>query len=257
MFDGAPTDPWPLALLGLRIAAVGLLYLFLATAFRALRADLRASSAPERARTGYARAATPVAAGRRSATVEAYPDRTYDEEYDGWEDDWDEEWEPESEAAPTPGTERRAPRRGFRRPAVWLPVAAAVLVAAFGGTAMFLADDDPGAPPADQATGQQESNDPSEPPAVAPDPGRVTIGLAATEDAQVRVTVDGVVEFDGLLRRGERQAWEGAERIQVWTDSGKTVQLAVNGVDLGAYSPAMGHPDWNRIDYGFWPGWAP
>ena len=100
------------------------------------------------------------------------------------------------------------------------------------------------------------SDDPFEPPTVAPEPGQVTVGLAATEDAQVRVTVDGTVEFEGTLRSGERQAWAGSERIQVWTDSGKTLQLAVNGVDLGAYSPAMGQPDWNRIDFGFWPGWG-
>jgi hypothetical protein len=100
------------------------------------------------------------------------------------------------------------------------------------------------------------ANGPFGPPLREPAPGRVTVGLAAVEDSQVRVTVDGVVQFDGTMRARERQAWEGSERIQVWTDSGQTLQLAVNGTDLGAYSPAMGHPDWNRIDFGFWPGWA-
>ena len=42
----------------------------------------------------------------------------------------------------------------------------------------------------------------------------------------------------------------------MWTDKGKTLVLAVNGRDLGPYSPAMNHPDWNRIDFSFWPGWS-
>ena len=132
-----------------------------------------------------------------------------------------------------------------------------MLVAGFGGTALLLRGDDPGAPPAATAPEAEATTvNPLEPPTVAPSPGQVTVGLATLEDAQVRVTVDGVVQFDGTLRRGQRQAWDGRERIQVWTDNGQQVQLAVNGVDLGAYSPAMGQPDWNRIDFGFWPGWA-
>ncbi|MGE3961538.1 MAG: DUF4115 domain-containing protein [Dehalococcoidia bacterium] len=237
------TEAWPLALLGLRILAVVLLYLFLLTAFRALRADLRAPALLDR------RVAAPGEA--IPATRERYPGEDLDE----WDDDdradggWGQPWETEPErVVPAPSPRVRA--------RFWVPVAAAVLVAAFGGSALLLAGGDPGAPPTSATSEAEGPADPFEPPTVAPDPGRVTVGLAATEDAQVRVTIDGVVEFDGTLPRGERQAWEGGERIQVWTDSGTTLQLAVNGVDLGAYSPAMGHPDWNRIDFGFWPGWS-
>jgi uncharacterized protein DUF4115 len=97
---------------------------------------------------------------------------------------------------------------------------------------------------------------PASPETVPPEPGQVTVSLAATTAARVRVTVDGTVEFDGTLAAGERQAWKGSERIQVWTDSGRTLLLAVNGQDLGPYSPAMGHPEWNQVDFGFWPGWT-
>ncbi len=83
-----------------------------------------------------------------------------------------------------------------------------------------------------------------------------TVGLAAQEDSLVRVTVDGVVQFDGTLKARQRQAWDGAQRIQVWTDKGKTVLIAINGDNLGPYSPSMGKPDWNRIDFGFAPGWV-
>ena len=258
------TEAWPIALLVLRVVAVGLLYLFLLTAFRALRAELRAPAMPER-RTALPPVAVgaPVAARAHGdataapvASVPALPDVSWDDEWDDaeWEDGTPDGWETEPvattsvEPLPTPAR-RRPPAR------LWVPVAAAVLVAAFGGTALLLADTEPGAPPASEsATGV--TVDVSQPPTVTPAAGRVTVGLAATEDAQVRVTVDATVQFDGTLRKGERQSWEGGERIQVWTDSGKTLQLAVNGVDLGAYSPAMGHPDWNRIDFGFWPGWA-
>ena len=72
----------------------------------------------------------------------------------------------------------------------------------------------------------------------------------------MRVTVDDVVQFDGILKAGQRQAYDGKQRIAVWTDKGKTLSLAVNGRNLGPYSPAMGHADWNRIDFSFWPGWG-
>ena len=94
------------------------------------------------------------------------------------------------------------------------------------------------------------------PATVTPAPGRVTVGVAAQTDARLRVTVDGAVQFEGMLAAGERQAWDGSQRIQVWTNSGRTLLLAVNGHDLGPYSPAMGHPDWNTIEFGFWPGWT-
>ena len=233
-------DAWPLLLLGLRVGAVVLLYLFLMTAFRALRADLRGTVAPERAQRPPAPAVRDEAWASSAVTMD---------------DEWHDEWDDEVAASPSPPT--RIPSAGSLRLQLWLPIAAAVLVAGFGGTALLLRGDDPGAPPGVSAPETEATTvDPLEPPTVTPAPGQVTVGLATLEDAQVRVTVDGVVEFDGTLRRGQRQAWDAGARIQVWTDNGQQVQLAVNGVDLGAYSPAMGHPDWNRIDFGFWPGWA-
>ncbi|MEX2373351.1 MAG: RodZ domain-containing protein [Dehalococcoidia bacterium] len=139
-----------------------------------------------------------------------------------------------------------------------VPTAAAVVAVGLAAVALFATGD----PPVDQvtqppgATSTPGATADTGPPAVAPAAGQVTVGLAAQEDSNVRVTVDGVVQFNGVLRAGERQSHEGTRRIDVWTDKGKTIEIAINGEDLGPYSPAMGHPDWNRIDFGFWPGWA-
>jgi hypothetical protein len=133
------------------------------------------------------------------------------------------------------------------------------LVIVLAGGALFVIDDtlrSRGDIPTDLADLAGAPDVPFGPPTVTAAPGQVTVGLAATTDAQLRVTVDGTVQFQGTLAAGQRQAWEGRQRIQVWTDSGRTLLLAVNGRDLGPYSPAMGHPDWNRIDFGFWPGWT-
>ncbi len=248
--DALLDEGWPLVLLALRIGAVVLLYVFLLTAFRTLWADLRTPAmAPDR----------PTDRERAPARPRAVPAGTFEEDLpplpppvpsraalaarEAWPPD---EWE---EAA-----RRDVDGRGWRRvPArVALPVAAGVALVVLGGVAIFAGDE----PPAETATTVAPTSEPFAPPAVAPAPNRVTVGLAAPEDAQVRVTVDGVVQFDGTLRAGQRQSWEGGERIQVWTDNGRNLLLAVNGQDLGPYSPAMGHPDWNRIDFGFWPGWA-
>jgi len=248
-------EAWPIALLVLRILTVLLLYLFLLTAFRALRADLRAPAPVERPRRRVRRERAPVevvpASVAASTTVEAWPEvgETPVEPVEPWDDE--EDWEHESAVPADPERERSR-----LRPAFLVPVVAAVLVAGFAAGAFWLADDAPGTPSTEQVGPSATPIPPGEPPTEQPAPGRVTVGLAAREDSNLRVTVDGIVQFDGVLREGESQAWEGGARIQVWTDKGKTLQLAVNGVDLGAYSPAMDRPDWNRIDFGFWPGWA-
>jgi len=238
---------WPVVLLVLRIGVVAVLYLFLLTALRALRAELR----------------TPVLelapAGR--GRVE-----------DRVEDDWPEAFEVETPDArqdetplppplPAPVTAERRPRTRPVRPqrrrvplALGIPVGAAAAVIVLGGALALM-----NLGPEERTPGgvaAAPANEPFGPPAVKPVPGRVTVGLAAQEDSLVRVTVDGVVQFDGTLRARQRQAWDGAQRVQVWTDKGKTVLIAINGEDLGPYSPAMRHPDWNRIDFGFIPGWT-
>ncbi len=178
--------------------------------------------------------ATPVAAAGRAPTAAVPP--------------------PRPPSSPPSRTAEGTGWRRWRRPAlradVLVPAIAAVFVVALGTWGLFFADESP-----TQQAARSSSSGELRPPVEAPSGNGVTIGLAAQEDSTVRVTVDGVVEFDGMLRAGQRQLWEGRQRIQVRTENGQTLLLSVNGEDLGPYSPAMGHPDWDRIDFGFWPGW--
>jgi hypothetical protein len=248
-------ETWPLALLLIRVIAVAVLYLFLVSAFGALRAELRGPRPQQDDARVPARAGSPArpshalpspvlpspvlpaAASPEAAPLSAASPAADAPALRG----------PTGEAAMPPARRAIPPR-----PAIAL--AGLALMVALGSAAMF----GWGAPEGETGTVDRPipAGEPFGPPLRQPAPGRVTVGLAAVEASQVRVTVDGVVQFDGTLRPGERRSWEGVERIQVWTDTGRTLQLAVNGVNLGAYSPAMGHPDWNRIDFGFWPGWS-
>jgi hypothetical protein len=252
------TDAWPIALLALRIGAVLVLYLFLLSGFRALRAELVAPTlqlAPGRARGREAIGSRDVADLEDLEDVDGYEAvPVLDEAPSG----------PEIVRKPIPGRRLRQERGRRRRTvagqrriplALGIPVAAAVLALTIGGGALFATTRDSGGE-RQGTVAAAPANQPFGPPAVKPATGRVTVGLAAQEDSLVRVTVDGVVQFDGTLKARQRQAWDGAQRIQVWTDKGKTVLIAINGTDLGPYSPAMGHPEWNRIDFFFGPTWT-
>lgn len=236
-------DAWPVVLLGMRISVVLVLYLFLLSGFRALRSELRAPTlglapAPPRRR---AMAPERVEAPRRSVpppivNPEDVPPLT------------PLPFEPDGRAEPSAPVRRHIPLP------LAIPAAAAALVLVLGGAAALLTR----SPDARVAGGvaTAPSTETFGPPVVKPAAGRVTVGLAAQEDSLVRVTVDSVVQFDGTLKARQRQAWEGGQRIQVWTDKGKTLLIAINGDNLGPYSPSMGQPDWNRIDFGFGPGWV-
>lgn len=94
-------------------------------------------------------------------------------------------------------------------------------------------------------------------PATPAPPDRATLTLVALADAQVQVAVDSVPVFAGTLRAGERLTWEGSRRVQVSTSNGKNLEVTVNGYSLGPLSSAVGHPGWNRVDWGWSAGWTP
>jgi hypothetical protein len=146
-------------------------------------------------------------------------------------------------------TSTRARRRtsGVLLGGVTLGVAVLVL----GGlSALALMQQEPPPPPAATAVA-------STPGPAQPVPGQVLVVLRAQEESFVRATVDGTVLFDGTMRAGESKSWQGRQRVQVYTNKGRSMLITINGNELGAYSPAMGHPDWNQIDFGFGPDWRP
>ncbi len=166
---------------------------------------------------------------------------------------------PTAEAPPRAVTPAPAvrPRRLARQPGTGrtrlVALAAVGVLAAAGVLAVSAASlrMRSSAPPPEATTTAAE---PAAPQAV---PGQVLITLRAQEETFVRATVDGTVLFDGTLRSGESRSWQGRQRVQVFTNKGRTALISINGFELGPYSPAMGHPDWNQIDFGFGPDWRP
>lgn len=76
------------------------------------------------------------------------------------------------------------------------------------------------------------------PPAVTPTfpvnpDGSVMLTLEATEHVWVRVTVDGITAFEGILSPGQAQSWSGREEVAVDTGNGAGLLVTVNGQSQG------------------------
>lgn len=63
--------------------------------------------------------------------------------------------------------------------------------------------------------------------------GGVNLTLEAGEHVWVRVSVDGVVAFEGMLAPGETPTWSGQEAIVVDTGNGDALLVTVNGQAQG------------------------
>jgi len=94
-------------------------------------------------------------------------------------------------------------------------------------------------------------------PAPAVPAGGATLLLTAERDTQVRVTVDGVVAFSGVLPASETSSWEGNSTVAVWTNDADSLTVTVNGFELGPLPVAVGHPDWNTVDWTWSADWKP
>lgn len=64
--------------------------------------------------------------------------------------------------------------------------------------------------------------------------GYVMLTLDSTEHVWVRVTVDGMTAFEGMLDPGQSETWSGKEEIVVETGNGAGLQVTVNGQSQGA-----------------------
>lgn len=122
----------------------------------------------------------------------------------------------------------------------WASIAVVALVAV-GVVAIASRPDD--APPVDLP--EAASVEPTTPP--------VVVNLVTVEAVDARVVVDGELEFEGRLARGEARSFQGAERIELFLANGEAVQLTVNGHKLGrpgaagqAYEGVFGPDDYRE-----------
>lgn len=62
--------------------------------------------------------------------------------------------------------------------------------------------------------------------------------IKALDNVWLRVTCDGKVLFQSILKRGAAQTWAAQENIEIWTGNSSNMVLALNGYNLG--SPGKG-----------------
>lgn len=69
----------------------------------------------------------------------------------------------------------------------------------------------------------------SEEAAAFPEAEELVAVIAATKNCFLRVTVDGDLLFDGILRKGSRETWRGNKEIELKIRDGSAITLEVNG----------------------------
>ena len=62
--------------------------------------------------------------------------------------------------------------------------------------------------------------------------------IKAVDTVWLRVTCDGKVLFQSILKRGITEAWTASEHIEIWTGNASSMELSLNNYDLG--SPGKG-----------------
>jgi hypothetical protein len=65
------------------------------------------------------------------------------------------------------------------------------------------------------------------------DHGPVQVVLVALEQAWVRVTVDGIIQFEGRVTAGTAYSYDGNTQIEVLTGNGRAISILYNQNDLG------------------------
>ena len=76
-------------------------------------------------------------------------------------------------------------------------------------------------------------------PTTRPAGDKVTVKVVTTRDAWMRVLVDGVQQYNGTLPKGSTRQWTGDDIIRIRTGRADSVQVTVNGEEIGL----MGDPD--------------
>jgi lipopolysaccharide export system protein LptA len=57
----------------------------------------------------------------------------------------------------------------------------------------------------------------------------LSISLSLLDDAWVRVTVDGVIEHEGMMQAGDRHFWQATDQITIRTGDAGAVMVSQNG----------------------------
>lgn len=64
-------------------------------------------------------------------------------------------------------------------------------------------------------------------------PKTVDVSMIALRDVEIRVTVDGVLKYEGPLLEDEARQFQGQREVGVWLSTGKLVKMEVNGQRIG------------------------
>lgn len=80
----------------------------------------------------------------------------------------------------------------------------------------------------------------------------VTVELHITEESWVQVFVDGVKEFEGILRPGDEKHWNGQKQVAVRVGNAGGVEAIVNGESMGRMGQRGQVVDqiWEKVDEG-------
>jgi cytoskeletal protein RodZ len=80
----------------------------------------------------------------------------------------------------------------------------------------------------------------------------VTVELRITEESWVQVFVDGVKEFEGILRPGDEKHWNGQKQVAVRVGNAGGVEAIVNGESKGRMGQRGQVVDqvWEKVDEG-------
>ncbi|MCS7259200.1 MAG: DUF4115 domain-containing protein [Anaerolineae bacterium] len=80
----------------------------------------------------------------------------------------------------------------------------------------------------------------------------VTVELRITEESWVQVFVDGVKEFEGILRPGDEKHWNGQRQVAVRVGNAGGVEAIVNGKSMGRMGQRGQVVDqiWEKVEEG-------
>ena len=111
------------------------------------------------------------------------------------------------------------------------PTAVIVITSTNPLTATIAAGTGTGTPPP-KATGAIGANPTTE-------AGKVTLKVEATQDAWLRVTVDGEKEYENTLAKGKTMQWTGNKTVRIRSGRASVVKITVNGEDKGFLGDAQ------------------